>query len=408
MTYYEIKKVFAKTSSKLSLAVLCIVLIVVCNFATGEAQYVNENGDGESGRAAIAKLREQKQQWEGPLTSEKLEKVIRQHRKINASPEAKSDDVQELDKAYAKTQGYGDIRDLLSCAFGDFIEFDYYAADSLKPKDAEKFYDSRISSLKDWLDGTGSARFTEEEKAFLVSQYKELKTPLDYKYADGWEQVFYSSPMLLIFTIFIIGFLLSGIFSCESQLKTDSVFYSSYHGRRKAVLSKLKAALLIASVIYWVMVLLYTGFVLWFFGAGGSDCMVQSNLDGWKIFYNITIGQEYLLIVLGGYVGCLFFSALLMLISAKTKSPVLAAAVPFILFLIPTVLDSVDSDFLKKVLGIMPHQLMQISRTIRNLDLYSAGEKVMGSIPILFVLYLALFLVIGLVLYQSYRRAEVK
>ena len=52
-----------------------------------------------------------------------------------------------------------------------------------------------------------------------------------YEAADGWDKLFERLPSLLMILVLILGFLVSGIFPCESQLKADSVFYASFHGR---------------------------------------------------------------------------------------------------------------------------------------------------------------------------------
>ena len=102
--------------------------------------YVNENGETEKGRAAAASLRQEKEQWEGPLTAETVARVIRENSRINQSRQARSEDIQEQNKAYSKTQGYEDIRLLIDSAFGGFGDFDYNRINSLKAEDAELFY----------------------------------------------------------------------------------------------------------------------------------------------------------------------------------------------------------------------------------------------------------------------------
>lgn len=100
MTYYELKKVFVKTSSKAALGALLILLIVFSFFSVNSVNYVNENGETEKGRAAAASLRQEKEQWEGPLTAETVARVIRENSRINQSREARSEDIREQNKAY--------------------------------------------------------------------------------------------------------------------------------------------------------------------------------------------------------------------------------------------------------------------------------------------------------------------
>lgn len=61
-----------------------------------------------------------------------------------------------------------------------------------------------------------------------------------------------------------------------------------------------------------------------------------------------------------------------------------------------------------KVLGMLPDQLLQISAGMNTFNLYELGGKVTGAIPVLFVLYLCLYLVMIPGTYRVYRKAEVK
>ena len=77
---FEIKKVFCRTSARIALLLLFAVLGVTC-FLAMDVPYINENGDRESGLAAIAKLKAAQQEWSGELDEEQLRRVIRENRR---------------------------------------------------------------------------------------------------------------------------------------------------------------------------------------------------------------------------------------------------------------------------------------------------------------------------------------
>lgn len=141
-------------------------------------------------------------------------------------------------------------------------------------------------------------------------------------------------------------------------------------------------------------------------GTDGANCLIQTGLGNWKSFYNITFLQEYILTIIGGYIGVLFMLTLSMLISAKTRSSVVAVTTPFILLLIPSFLSNFP--VLSKILGILPDQLLQISSAVNNFNLYQIGEKVIGAIPILFIVYLLFYFLLVPFLYRTYKKAEIK
>lgn len=258
MTYYEIKKVFSKKSSKIALMFMIAVLIIVSYFIMEENFFVNGNGDRETGFAAISKIREVKKQWAGDLTEEKIRLAINENLRLCQTPEALSKDFQQNDINYSQKQGFMDIRNLLSYDYGGFNNYNYYLADSLSPDVAADFYPNRIKNLKEWLNTDGKDMFSEKEKEYLLTKYEALKTPLYYDYRAGWKSLLEYAPSITMIVTLILSFLCSGIFSGEFQQKSSAVFYSSFHGRRKAISAKIKAGLIIITVVYWGTMLIYT------------------------------------------------------------------------------------------------------------------------------------------------------
>ncbi len=407
MIRFEIKKIFCRKSGKVVLLALAVLLAVSCYMPIHDTRYVNEQGETERGLGAARKLREAKKEWSGLVTEEQVKRVLRENRRINQTAEARSEEVKKQDIAYSWKQGFSDIREMINSAFGDFQEYDYFKADSVTETEVGDFYSNRPAKLKEWLETDQMARgeFSEEEKAYLLRQYEKLETPFYYEDSDGWQHLFEWAPTVIMITVLILGFLTAGIFSSEFQLKSDAIFFSSYYGRDKAVRSKIAAGLLTVTAIYWTMLLLYTAVVLGALGAGGADCPVQSaGMSSWKIFYNITFLEEYLLVTAGGYVGCLFMILVTMLVSTKTRSAVAAVMVPFLLIFLPAFLSGVVTN---RVLGLLPDRLLQINLALHYFNVYRLGSRVIPAIPILFVTYGVAAAILIPMLYHSYRKAKV-
>ncbi|MCI8507215.1 MAG: ABC transporter permease [Lachnospiraceae bacterium] len=407
MVYYEIKKVFSKTSNKIAVLLILVLLGLMTGFAV-HVQYVNEEGNKEYGISAAHKLKEMKKEWAGQLTEERLKEAIAENARIQATPEARSRDMQQKEVAYSQGQGLQDIRSMIANSYGGFQEYDYYMIDYLKPEDAGSFYSNRTESLKEYLASPEAEQFSEKEKQFLIEQYADMEVPLKYDDFTGWYEATYNMPVIIMLMCLIFGFLLAGIFSNETKLKADSIFFSAYHGRRQGVMAKLAAGLIIVTGIYWVVMLVYSAIVLGALGTDGADCMIQISLGGWKSFYNITFLQRHLLILFGGYIGTLFIALLTMLVSAKTKSAVISVMVPFILLLIPSVFSGGNHHLLNQILAVLPDRLMDIDAVVKTFSLVEIGGKVTGILSILFPVYIVLSVVLCPVIYQVYRQAEVK
>ena len=408
MLYYEIKKIFVKTSNRLALLVLIIALCIVCYRAISGVEFVDENGKTETGINAVQELKTAKKEWAGILTEDKIAKVIRENERINQTKEYQSENDQMNNIAYSWKQGFSDIRNLLILSYGNFREYDYYIPDSLSAEDAGEFYKNRTAHLREWLDTEAKENYSEKEKEFLVQKYEKLKTPLNYDWTEGWKQLLENSSAILMIMMLVLGFLVSNIFPGEFRLKADSIFYSTYYGRNKAIAAKIQAGLLITTVIYWSAMFIFSVVILGSIGFEGGNIPIQTSRTGWKSFYNISYFQEFIIVLIGGYIGTLFIMLLTMLISAKTKSVVFAVVVPFILIFIPSFLSGSGNFTIEKIIGLLPNQLLQMNVTISSFDLYQIGRNIFGASEILFVLYAGISIIICPLLYCIYRRIEEK
>lgn len=83
MIRYEIKKIFSKSLSKVSLVVLLFSLLISCYFAITNVSFLDEQGKSHTGIAAAKSLREEKQKWKGVLDEAALQAVLDEYKKIS-------------------------------------------------------------------------------------------------------------------------------------------------------------------------------------------------------------------------------------------------------------------------------------------------------------------------------------
>ena len=407
MLFYELKKIFGRAGGKIALIVLAIGLAVICYSATLQVSYTDENGDSHTGPTAARDLRDAKNEWAGLIDQAMITRAINVNQQIISSEDYNSTDIQRQNAAYHESQGYETIRSLIAQTYDGFNEYNYYRIDTLTPGETGQLYELRVQNLKEWL-ARPDISFSPAEADFLVNQYEAMETPLYYEYNDGWDTLIYYAPTLVMFLLFVIIFLVSGIFPSEHRLKANAIFFSTKLGRGKAVRAKLLSGLVTTTVIYWAAIAIYTLVVLALLGADGAGCAFQ--LLKWKAFYNLTIGQAYALSVLGGYVGTLFLALLAMIVSALTRSQVVAVIVPYVLVLAANFAQSILSSWevLPSILGLLPDQLLQLSVVLDDFNLYTIFGHVTGSVPLLFLLYSALSLALIPLLYRVYRKSQVR
>lgn len=171
--------------------------------------------------------------------------------------------------------------------------------------------------------------FDENEKAFLIEQYSEMKVPLYYEDYDGWKSALSYAQTIIMLIMLVSAFLVSGIFSNEFSWKSDSIFFSTKYGRDRGTRAKIMAGFIVVSAIYFIVISLYSLVVLGCLGSQGGNVMIQTGFWHWKSFYNITYMQLYLLTVIAGYIGTVFCLFLSMIVSAKTHTAVVAVTIPF-------------------------------------------------------------------------------
>lgn len=407
MILFEIRKILSRTGSKIGLLVLMTTLVVTCYLAVTYTTYVDREGDEHKGIEAVKTLQKEKEEWTGVITEDYLKAVIRKNNEINAIYPYDPNDAVTSNKGYSLSQGFDDIKTLISCAFGEFRSYNYLRADSVTENEVGQLYENRIRNVKTWLaSDEAKDQFSEAEKAYIIERYETLKTPFYYEPADGWREAITYVITIIMMTMLVLSFFVSGIFSGEFQWKADAIFFSTKYGRNKGTFSKIAAGLIVITVVYWTMIFLYSLVVFSIYGTSGANCVIQTSLSGWKSLYHITYLQEYLLVIVGGYVGVLFILLLSMLVSAKTHTSIIAVTIPFIMIFIQSFFGGFPN--LADVLGLLPDQLLQMNLAVNTFTLYDIGGKVVRSVPILMTMYPVLCVVLLPVLYRVYRRTEIK
>ena len=413
MVRYELKKIFGSFGGKIALILYALVVVLSCWLATTGAlnigtEWINEQGEQETGLSAIHKMQEAQNEWEGYLDQETLTKVVQENARINGTPEGQSKNAQKSDIALGWKQGFDPIRELINRSYAaGFRSYDYYTADAVSVISAETFYANRIKQVKNWLNDkndVGYSLYSEKEKEYIIGQYEALETPFYFDYHDGWYQLLENLGFIPMLGILILGFVMAGIFSNEFKWKADAVYFSTLHGRTKATATKIKAGLLLVTVIYWIAMLIYSFFTLGYLGFEGAGCVVQ--LRVWKSLYNITMWQAWILAMFCGYIGNLFLAALTMYISAKTKSAVIAVTTPFVIMFIPSFLQGM-ADWLDVVVNLMPVSLLEFYQHLGTFNLITVFGKVYRTVDLCIPLYILLTILLIPIMYREYKIKQV-
>lgn len=413
MVRYELKKIFGSFGGKVTLVLYAAAVVLSCWLAAaGELNvgsvWVNEQGSRETGPAAVKKMQAARAEWTGWLNQDMLTRAVQENARINATPQAQSNDVRQNDIAFGWKQGFDPIRELINRSYSPgFRHYDYYTADGITAIDEHTFYSNRVKLVREWLNDksdVGESTFTQQEKDYIISQYESLQTPFYMEYHDGWYQLLENGIFIPMMGILILSFALSGIFSGEFKWKADAIYFSTTYGRTKGTSAKIKAGLLLITLLYWAGILVYSLFTLTYLGFGGGNTVIQVRL--WKSLYNITMRQAWVLAVSCGYLGNLFLGILTMLISAKTKSAAVAVSMPFIVIFIPVILQG-TVDALSTFASLTPSTLLEFYQHLSTFDLVTVFGKVFRVADLCIPLYGLLTLILIPILYREYRTKQI-
>ena len=119
MVRYELKKIFGSFGGKVTLVLYAAVVVLSCWLAAAGdlnvgSEWVNEQGSRETGPAAVKKMQAARAEWTGWLNQDMLTRAVQENARINATPQAQSNDVRQNDIAFGWKQGFDPIRELIN------------------------------------------------------------------------------------------------------------------------------------------------------------------------------------------------------------------------------------------------------------------------------------------------------
>lgn len=413
MVRYEIRKALLRPSCQIALLLLLILAGQCCCQVlngTESAYWLGDDGQTETGPAAMKKLRQAQKEWSGTLDEELLQRALAELKEAKAEGENHPEDSDDTSR---RIQGLQNIRMLLNWSFKESYTWeyeDYFLAEKIQPEQLSDFYENRTSQLKDWLydeSGTAYTSFSEAEKQYMIQCYEALETPFQVGYTSGWDMAFRVSYYIILYGSILMAFLVAGIFANEARWKADSVYFSTKLGREKGIASKLAAGFLLTTAVYWSVLLTVNGVTLSLMGFEGGNCPIQADWHFWNRIYNITFSQRSALALADGYLLWLFLSALVMLVSAVSGSLSLSVSVPTLLMLGASLLEHRGyMDGATKILALLPHKMTTVYMN-DPLVLYTVFGEVMPSITVQRILYASLTVLMAVGCCRVFQRKQV-
>lgn len=217
MIRYELKKIMSKRMNRLLMLILLALTFVFSYFAMVSSFYVDERGIEQTGIGSVRKLNQDKSRWQGGLTPEIVDRIVRQR--------------QEMEKIYAgnipndiygkELQGYYDIIIMVNGILRADKEFESSAILRMPVEDAKKIYQIREQNIQKIISIYAKS---EAQKEFLNKIYQEVKTPFYYEPYESWDILARYTNTLGLIMILLLTIPVSAIFTDEFQTGAEAIF----------------------------------------------------------------------------------------------------------------------------------------------------------------------------------------
>jgi ABC-type transport system involved in multi-copper enzyme maturation permease subunit len=403
---YEIKKILSRRGTLIALLVLFMITVCSILYSIHYPSWDIDDNTTIHGIKAIKMSKQEKSKNNAIITEEVVSRIINEYKDISNN----SIDGTLSAEGWLKIQYIDDLVVLIDNSFGSFHDFNYYLCGQLSTSQSNQFYQNRIKQIKEWAnsDENDALRYTQEQKEYFIRSAETLETPFTYSYMEGWKEVFNGGALVLFCVMLILCIIIAPVFCNEYQSGMDNILMSSQFGKTKVAYAKVLASYIITTVVYWSTVLLYNLSVLLVYGTDGASCIIQTNRGFWKSFYHLTNIQA-LGVSLGlAYLGSLLMVSLTMLISSKAKTSFEAIIIPFVVLIIPLMINTkYMPKIVEDIMNLFPNNTADSASIFREYNVYQFGDKVFSQCQMILVVYLACILILLPITLRCYRKHKI-
>lgn len=393
MLGYELKKVILKPLHIKIIIGALIAGILLSGLAVWSVYYVDQTGTSHRGLTAPGALTKDKSRWNGPLTDSVLLEVVKKQQDVevrnkNSGP----------NPAYGRIgQSYRDIEEYINQTLCYGTDYNPDAINQVSLETAGRLNELRKENINSLINEYGT---TAAKKEYLKRQFAKVRTPLEYEPSDAFRITGPFAAAYGLLLVLVISFLTVGIFSDEMNSESRFVYYSTKYGPTRGAAAKILAVFIIATMLYWSGMLLISLISFGGMGTGGAFAPIQTESP--YSMYGINFLERYLLILLSGYVACLFSAGMTLLLFVKTKSAISAMSISFLLFAGLPLL--AGNDAFESFRMLMPDRLFHVPENINLPCVYQLGNIVCSQSALLIALYSFLLIPTVALSYRGFRK----
>lgn len=393
MLGYELKKVILKPLHLKIIIATLIVGILLSGLAVWNVYYVDQTGTSHRGLTAPGALTKDKSRWNGPLTDSVLLEIVKKQQNVDISNKSNGPN-----PMYGRIgQSYRDIEEFINQTLCYGTDYNPDAMNQVSLEITGRLYELREENIHSLIGEYGT---TAAKKEYLKRQFAKVRTPLEYEPADAFRITGPFAAAYGLLLMLVISFLTIGVFSDEMNSESRFVYYSTKYGPTRGAAAKIFAVFIIATMLYWGGMLLMSLISFGGMGIGGAFTPIQ--IESPYSMYGLNFLERYLLILLSGYVACLFSAGMTLLLFMKTKSAISAMSIVFLLFAGFPLL--VGNDAFESFRMLTPDRLFYVQDNMNIPCVYQFGTIVCSQVTLIIVLYSFLLIPTVAFSYRDFRK----
>ncbi|MCM1046532.1 MAG: ABC transporter permease subunit [Candidatus Gastranaerophilales bacterium] len=315
----EHKKLWRKMSTKISVLLCFIYFVIFGNilsfqwFSFGSSDdYTSAFGNNFDGYGMIKDRQEYSLEFGGELTDESLQQLVRDYQELRAVGNDR--ELQTTDRNV--------VNSWLGTLYPELRRPEIYQTmmSYVDPEKLTDFYERRQNVLEDFLENSGQIG---TEKEYLLQMDSRVKEPYQYQWVEGWS-VLLGDIVADIGTIIalFLAITLSSLFAGEWHDNTGSLVLTTRNGWKKIALAKIYTGLSFTIEFFAINMIGSVIAQIFFLGTAGWDMPIQ--MIKLIAIAPMNMLQAEIYEYAFAFLGAIGFAGVIMLLSAKTRSNVLA------------------------------------------------------------------------------------
>jgi len=367
----ELFRIIKFKSNRLLIALMLLLSVLFVIRAESFLKYFYGDSiayeEGYKGRAAVIRLNDLMQEYQGEVTEEKILKAAKLYNSVYI--EGTNDP--ELESEASSISGYMEMLEV----FKWYENSESFTTALVDNQDISHFYELRHNYIKKKL----------QEKNLLGKVLLPEPIQLDRKtepftfYSGSISSCIDNFSLLIMLMVLLFIFMFSGTYSEGYHDKTDSLVRTSRFGRAHLARARNFASLILATLLYWSCIGIFLASITYYYTPLSMKTSIQMSANLVN-FMPISLGQAYAAVAAAGYISSISVVMLTLFFSSISKAPSNATMVGVVIYFLPFLIGwLLDGNLSFIIAGLIPSCGTSLLGSFENQFLYETTYISFGN-----------------------------